>query len=73
MRKNQVTIQIKRFGDQVPKGYHKEIQEISVYADSNNLSEALLTAMAQVLVEVRQYEEVPAFGRVESETKREQQ
>jgi hypothetical protein len=66
MRKNQVTIQIKRFGDQVPVGYSKGIQEINVYTDSNNLFEALSAAFAQVLEEVRKYESVPGFGCMES-------
>lgn len=64
MRNNQVTIQIERFGDQFPNGR----QQIEVYYDSNNLYEALLSAMAQVLEEVRKQERIPSFGRLESET-----
>ncbi|MBE6821576.1 MAG: hypothetical protein E7518_00485 [Ruminococcaceae bacterium] len=62
MRKNQVTIKIQRFGDQVPKDYPEDAQEILVYADSNNLYEALAAAFSGVLEEVRKYENIPSFG-----------
>lgn len=67
MRKNQVSINIQRFGDQVPENYPKNIQEIKVYADSNNLYEALTIAISQVLEEIKKHEKVPS-GRVESLT-----
>ena len=41
MRKNQISIKIERFGDQSPDGKH---QVIEVYADSNNIWEALTKA-----------------------------
>lgn len=68
MRKNQVSITIQRFGDQVPKNYPKHIQKIKVYADSNNLYEALAIATAQVLEEIKKYQEIPSFCRVDVET-----
>jgi hypothetical protein len=64
MRRNQVTLKIERFGDEFPIGR----RQIEVYCDSNNLFEALMAATAQVLEEVRKYENVPSFGRLESET-----
>lgn len=62
MRKNQISIKVQRFGDQVPENYPKEMQEIRVYADSNNLYEALTAAFCKVLTEVQKYEAVPSFG-----------
>lgn len=60
MRRNQVTINIERFGDQVPKNYPERTQRIEVYADSNNLYEALAAAFSGVLEEVRKYEDIPS-------------
>ncbi len=37
MRKNQVSINVTRFGDQVPAGFPEERMTVNVYADSNNL------------------------------------
>lgn len=68
MRKNQVSININRFGDQVPENYPKDIQQIKVYADSNNLYEALTIAISQLIEELKKHEEVPSFGRVQSVT-----
>lgn len=53
MRKNQVTIKIQRFGDVVPKDYpNEDRQTISVYADSNNLYEALTAAYNAAVNEI---------------------
>ena len=41
MRKNQIEIKIRRFGDEVPDNYGNDQQIIQVYVDSNNLYEAL--------------------------------
>jgi hypothetical protein len=68
MRKNQVSISIQRFGDQVPKGYPESTQKIIVYADSNNLYEALAASYSEVIEELRKYEKVPSFGRVDVTT-----
>jgi hypothetical protein len=65
MRANQVEITIRRFGDEVPKSYHHDQQIISVYADSNNLYEALSVAYSEVIKELQKYESVPSFGRVD--------
>ena len=62
MRTNQVSIKIERFADQVPKSYPEQTQRITVYADANNLYEALATAFSGVLEEVQKYENVPSFG-----------
>ena len=61
MRKNQVSIQIERFGDQVPEGYPESTQEIMTYADSNDLWEALLAAYSAVMDEIQKYETVRSF------------
>lgn len=61
MRKNQVSIQIERFGDQVPEGYPEATQEIMVYADSNDLWEALAAAYCAVMDEIQKYENVRSF------------
>ena len=62
MRKNQVEIKIRRFGDEVPSSYNDEIQIISVYADSNNLFEALSVAYSESIKELQKYEKIPSFG-----------
>ncbi len=54
-------------GGSSPLGYPNKTKMISVYAGYNNLYEALTATFTQVLG-VRKYEEVPSFGRVESET-----
>lgn len=72
MRKNQVTIKIERTGDQVPESFSPDVetqyrqQKISVYADSNNLYEALCAAIQQVMTEIEKYENIPSFGCKES-------
>ena len=62
MRKNQVEIKISRFGDEVPIGYNKDRQIISIYADSNNLFEALSVAYSEAIKELQKHEEIPSFG-----------
>ena len=65
MRANQVEIKISRFGDEVPATYNDNQQVISVYADSNNLYEALSVAYSEVIKELQKYETIPSFGRVD--------
>ena len=65
MRKNQVEIKVRRFGDQVPDNFQNDKQVISVYADSNNLYEALSIAYSELIKEIQRYENVPSFGCVE--------
>ena len=65
MRKNQVEIKVRRFGDEVPENFPKDKQVISVYADSNNLYEALLIAYSELMKEIQRYENIPGFGCVE--------
>jgi len=68
MRNNQVEIKISRFGDAVPSGWGKDTgkdaQIISVYADSNNLYEALSVAFGELIKELRVYEYIPSSGKV---------
>ena len=64
MRKNQVEITISRFGDEVPSAYNDDRQIIRVYADSNNLFEALSVAYSEAIRELQNYETIPSFGRV---------
>ena len=65
MRANQVEITIRRFGDEVPVAYNDNQQIISVYADSNNLYEALSVAYSEVIKELQKYETIPSFGRLD--------
>ena len=65
MRKNQVTIKISRFGDEVPENYGGDKQIIAVYADSNNLFEALSVAYSEAIKELQKYETIPSFGCVD--------
>lgn len=58
MRKNQITLSITRFGDQVPKGYPMERMDVKIYADSNNLYEALSKAYAKTINVMEEYERV---------------
>ena len=64
MRSNQVEIKIRRFGDEVPPSYGSDKQIISVYADSNNLFEALSVAYSEAIRRLQIYEEIPSFGAV---------
>jgi|GEM_PF-7016656 len=59
MRPNQVSVRIERFGDEIPGGY----QEITVYADANNIYEALNVASLEVLQAIQATEALPSFGR----------
>lgn len=65
MRKNQIEIKIRRFGDEVPDSYGNDQQIIQVYTDSNNLYEALSVAYSEVIKELQKYETIPSFGRVD--------
>ena len=65
MRKNQVEIKVRRFGDEVPENFPEDKQVINVYADSNNLYEALLIAYSELMKEIQRYENIPSFGCVE--------
>ena len=65
MRKNQVEIKISRFGEDVPSAYDDDRQIISVYADSDNLFEALSVAYSEVIRELQNYEQIPSFGCVD--------
>lgn len=56
MRKNQVNIIIDRFDDEAPNGLH---EQISIYADSNNIFEALSGAYSMALNHVGN----PAVGK----------
>lgn len=55
MRKNQVTIKIERFGDQVPEIFKADSLEINVYADSNNIYEALAAAYREAVKQIKTY------------------
>lgn len=57
MRKNQVTIQVMQLRDDSPVPI-----EYSVYCDSNNLYEALVGAVGQVIEETQKRDELPEFG-----------
>ena len=56
VRKNQVSINLERFGDEVPMGYPKDKQVLYVYADSNNVYEALSKAYAEITNLIVEYE-----------------
>jgi hypothetical protein len=62
MRSNQVEIKIRRFGKEVPESYGNNIQIISVYADSDNLYEALAVANSELMKELQEFERIPSFG-----------
>lgn len=62
MRSNQVEIKIRRFGEEVPLNYENKTQVISVYADSNNLYEAIAVANSELIKALQEYEDVPSFG-----------
>ena len=61
MRTNQVEIKVTRVGEEAPG----ECQVITVYADSNNLFEALGIAMTKVINKVEETQNIPSFGCVE--------
>lgn len=56
MRKNQVSICVERFGDQVPEGYTGDCMNITVYADSDNFYAALGEAYTKVMNVMGEYE-----------------
>lgn len=58
MRKNQISINICRYNDQVPQGYPEQRQIINVYSDSNNLFEALSSAYAKAVDTVAEWQRV---------------
>lgn len=58
MRKNQISLTIKRFGDQVPKGYPKDHMVVHIYTDSNNLYAALSEAHAKAVNVMEEWERV---------------
>lgn len=66
MRNNQVSINIERFSDKEKLGV--EDISISVYADSNNIYEALAAAYFEVLQQIQTEGNInlPSFGRRES-------
>ncbi|MFL2125073.1 hypothetical protein ACEN4K_09050 [Marinilactibacillus psychrotolerans] len=53
MRKNQVTITIERFGDQVPKDFSSNSQKIVTYCDSNDIYTALSGAFFEALAGIK--------------------
>lgn len=56
MRKNQVNIVIDRFGDEATNGQH---EQICIYADNNNIFEALAGAYSMALEHIGN----PAVGK----------
>lgn len=59
MRCNQVSIQIERFGDYVPKSYPSDVQKIDVYVDdAKSIYAALSKAYALAINELAQYETI---------------
>lgn len=66
MRKNQIEITVRRFGDDdVPTNLSGE-HIIHVYSDSNNLYEALGAALHKLLTELGKYTSIPEFGVAEA-------
>lgn len=59
MRKNQISIKIQRFGDEAPNGRG---QTINIYADSNNIWEALAAANNLAATAITQTDKLPNFG-----------
>ena len=62
MRSNQIEIKIRRYGDVIPESYGDDVQVISVYADSDNLFEALSAAYGAAIQKLQEYERFPAHG-----------
>ncbi len=60
MRKNQISLHITRFGEQVPKGYPEDRMDVHIYTDSNNLYAALSEAYAKAVNVMEQWERVAA-------------
>jgi hypothetical protein len=64
MRRNQITITIERFGVAAPNGNR---DKISVYADSNNIHEALCAAFYEALDKIHGEKPLPEVGCRESQ------
>ena len=62
MRRNQVTITVERFGNEVPEELNAKSIKIKAYADSNNVYEALAAAFNKVLEEIKDNQKLPEFG-----------
>lgn len=60
MRRNQVSLNITRFGSEVPKGYPEDRMSVNIYADSNNLYAALSKAYAKAINVMEEWERVAA-------------
>lgn len=60
MRLNQLSLKITRYGEQVPKGYPEDRMIVNIYADSNNLYEALSKLQAKAVNVMEQWERVGA-------------
>lgn len=58
MRRNQVSLNITRFGSEVPKGYPEDRMRVDIYADSNNLYAALSKAYAKAINVMEEWERV---------------
>jgi len=65
MRNNQIEITVRRFGDDAPTNL-SGVHTMHVYADSNNLYEALGAALHKLLVEWSKYTSIPEFGVAEA-------
>lgn len=61
MRRNQVTIKIERFGEEASNNHH---QIIEVYADSNNIWEALAAANKEATNIIEKNTKLTYFGTV---------
>ena len=64
MRSNQVILRINRYAEAVPESYDSDRQIIEVYADSDNLFEALMVACNKAMNELQNYEEFPLYGAI---------
>ena len=59
MRCNQVSINIERFGEYVPKEYPNDVQKIHIYCDdSESIYTALSKAYAMAITTLSKYEQV---------------
>lgn len=64
MRKNQVSIYVQRFTSEAPEGAVR--QDINVYADANNVWEAIAAANYELSLRILQDQSLPGFGRAEA-------
>ena len=67
MRKNQVEITVRRYGDEIPENAQKvmnkvKVYEFSTYTDSNDIFEALAAAYVNILNQIKEDEDFPKFG-----------